>query len=711
MLSLRFWRNVNRWIGWIALAVLFGLTILVTNIEIKDVDLWLHLASGRHILETMGIPAQDFLSFTVNNRTWNNHEWLFQIITQLSFEAFGPGGLINIRVVVVCMVLMLLVMIGYNDRRLGLTVFLLVLVLQTFMLRLQLRPDMFSLLYFILFMYTLAVQIGQRSSLIFLFIIQVMWVNTHGFFIFAPVLILLMIVAEWAKRNVKLPYDWNAVGRYTDEEFARLCWALLAVTLACFVNPHPIQGAIYPLQVLTSLGGDTSIFFQHIKELEKPIRWDNLLMWQQNWSYRLLIVLSTLSFILNRRRLDIGMFVLWVIFLIFSLNALRNMIFFAVIAYLVILINVQHIRWRRIFSPVLLKKRRLKYMGSLVFKGILITWMINTGLDLSTHGYFTFDTMERKSEFGGITLKNYPYRSADFLVENKIKGNFFNDFNSGAYLLGRAHPDIKVYMDGRTEVYGPDYFKTYLKIWRGDEELFHEHVAKYNITGAFLNSIQRPAPARFIRHLYQDPEWVLVYFDFDAAIFLRDIPANREWIDKFAINLEDYVTPKVDIVPIATKRIIPYEHIQRAQALFDIGFPDKARDEAFEALRIYPNEAEALKVLGKVAVLQGEYSKAFAILRNGLLVNSRDNELRYYFGVSLFHLGRFEEAEQQMQRVLAANPRNTKALVLTALIYASQGKTDIARQLWPRQDGELFTVEETVAEINPDKELLGTLEM
>lgn len=712
MFSLTFWKNLNRWIGWIALAVLFGLTILVTNVEIKDVDLWLHLASGRYILKTLTVPAVDFLSFTMANHPWNNHEWLFQILTQLSFANFGAGGLINIRVVAVCMILVLLLMIGYNERRLGLTVFLLLLVLETFMMRLQLRPDMFSLLYFILFMYTLAAQIGRRSALVLLFVIQVLWVNTHGFFIFSPLLILLMIVAEWAKRNVRLPYDWNAVGRYTDEEYGRLRWALLIVVAACFVNPHPIQGALYPLSVLTSLGGgETAVFFEHIKELEKPIRWDNLLMWQQNWPYRLMIVLSAASFYVNRKRLDIGMFVLWVIFLIFSLKALRNMIFFSVIAYLVILINVQHIRWRRIISPILLKKRRVKYFWSLAAKCVLIGWMINTGLGLSTNGYFSFDTMERKSEFGGITQKNYPYHAADFLVDNKIKGNFFNDFNSGAYLLGRTHPDIRVYMDGRTEVYGPDYFRTYQRIWRGDEQLFKEHVAKYNITGAFLNSIKQPAPARFIRHLYEDPEWVLVYFDYDAAVFLRDIAANRPWIDQYAIDLSGYETPKIDIVPIATKRIIPYEHVGRAQALYNIGFYGKARDEAFEALRIRPNDAAALKVLGKVAVREGNYTKAFAILRNGLLVNGGDNELRYFFGVSLFQLGQDDLAEAQVQRVLAANPRNTKALVLAALIYARQGKADIARRLWPKQDGEMFTVAETVAEINPDKELLNALEI
>jgi hypothetical protein len=78
---------------------------------------------------------------------------------------------------------------------------------------------------------------------------------------------------------------------------------------------------------------------------------------------------------------------------------------------------------------------------------------IPTGISVPV-GYYDFDKFERKMEYGGVSLRNYPYKAADFLVANKIKGNFFNDFNSGAYLLGRASPDIKVFIDGRTEVYG-----------------------------------------------------------------------------------------------------------------------------------------------------------------------------------------------------------------------------------------------------------------
>ncbi|MGE0268346.1 MAG: tetratricopeptide repeat protein [Candidatus Omnitrophota bacterium] len=711
MLSLSFWKRLNVYAGWIALIVLFGLTIFTANVEIKDVDLWLHIATGRYIVDSLSVPDHDILSFTINNRPWIDHEWLFQVAVHFIYELFGADGLINMRVVVVSLTFVLLLMIGYNEKRIGFTIFLLNIVLLNYMMRIMLRPDMFSLLYFIFFIYTLAVHIDRRSSLLILFILQVLWVNTHGFFIFGPILVLLIVLAEWSKRHLRLPFDWSKVGRYSDEEYKRLCFAFFVVLAACLANPYFLKGAIYPLGVLTSLSGESKIFFEQIKELGKPIVWDTLFSMDQYPPYRWMIILSAGSFFLNLRRLDIGMFILWLIFLLFSLNALRNMTFFAVVAYFVILINMQHVDWKEIFSINLLNKKKLKQAGSLIFKIGLIVWMINVGLQLTTRGYFNFDTLERKSEFGGVSLKNYPYKAADFLVNNKIKGNFFNDFNSGAYLLGRTHPHIKVFIDGRTEVYGPEYFKNYMKVWRGDKELMEEYVEKYKITGAFLNSIQKPAPAKLIRQLYQDSRWVLVYFDFDAAIFLRDIPENKLWIEQFALDLSNYVTPKIDIAAVAAKKITPYEHTQRALALYDMELFDQAGREAQEAYRIAPDDPTALKILGKLATLDGDYSKALMYLRNALLLDLTDNEIRYYLGVSLFHLGRLDEAEKQCQRVLEKNPRNTKVLALTALIYAKQDKVDVAMDLWPKEDGDLFTVQEIIDEINPDKELLLKIKM
>ena len=158
---------------------------------------------------------------------------------------------------------------------------------------------------------------------------------------------------------------------------------------------------------------------------------------------------------------------------------------------------------------------------------------------MSTNGYFDFDTYYRKSEFFGVSKRVYPYKAVDFLMREKIKGNFFNDFNSGAYLIGRAYPDIKVFIDGRTEVYGAKFFETYQKIWKdGDAKVFADFDRKYNITGAFLNNAHQEIPRDVLKMFHSFKNWSIVYLDDDAVIFLKQTPYNKPFIDRFVRGFE-----------------------------------------------------------------------------------------------------------------------------------------------------------------------------
>jgi len=671
-----FWKKLNLFSGWVALTGLFGLIIFSTNLEIKDLDLWLHLAMGRFILATQTIPQFDVLSFTVSGQPWVNHEWLFQVGIFSIFNAFGAEGLINFRVVLIGLTFVILLATGYSREKQLLSIVLLFLVFLIYQLRLTIRPDNVSLLFFVMFIYILAYQLDSNRSLLSLFLIQVVWTSVHGFFIFGPVLIGLMLFGEWMKRHARLPWEWNQVGRYSNEEYRRLKHILICVGIACFINPYTYKAVLYPLDVLTSLSGESKIFFKYIGELQKPITWGNLLSYKY-FAYKALIALSALSFFLNRRKVDFGVLLLWIIVLIFSLKALRNIAFFAVIAYFVTLINCQSLTLSAIL-PIRIQSLKFQNICSTAIKVMLIFWMVNLGMGFTLRGYFDFDTLERKSEFGGISKRNFPYKAVDFLVENKIEGHFFNDFNSGAYLLGRAHPGVKVFIDGRTEVYGPNYFKEYANIWKGNTQLFEEYDQKYQFTGAFLNSVKKPAPAPLIRYLYQHPDWRIVYFDYDAAIFLKNIAVNKQWIDQFQIDLNTYQTPVLDIIKLGAKNITPYQHVHRAQALINMGFYQKAADEVQEVLKIKPNYATGYELRGRIYFEEHKYIPAYEDLRKAVVLAPYNTDYRIYLAMVLYHLKEWDQAINQCERVLSVQSKNSKVLFLLSLIYDKQQREDLA---------------------------------
>jgi len=691
-----FWKKLSLYFGWLAMILLFVLVIFAANIEIKDLDLWLHLASGRYILDHFSIPKVDIFSATIAGQPWINHEWLFQVIVASVYDFGGIDAWITLQVLVVGITFLILLFLGYNQEKQVITLYTLFLITLIYQLRFFLRPDIFSLLFFVMYICVLSLKLHSRSSIWFLFGLQVIWSNVHGFFILGPLLVLLNIFSEWTKRHIYLPFEWNGVGRLLDEEYKRLMIIFPVVVAACFINPYFIKGALYPFHVLLSLSGDSKIFFEYIGELGKPFHWNNFFNLGHYFFYKLLILVSFGGFLLNFRKIDIGIFMFWLFFLLFSLSAVRNVAFFAFVAYFAILANSQFIYAQQFLLPQW-NNDRFKNVCSVVLKCVLIFWIIQYMEARSLHGYYDFDRYERKSEHGGVSLRNYPTKAVDFLVTQGIKGRFFNDFNSGAYLIGRTYPDIKVFIDGRTEVYGGEYFKNYSKIWRGDTKLFDETADRYQLSGAFLNSVYVPAPKKTIRHLYQSKDWVLVYFDYDASIFLRNIAQNKTWIESLRVDLSNWKTKRSDLIRLGAKNVTPYRYINRAQALYNLGFYDQAHREAQEALRISPAYFAAYKLLGKIAIDQRQYEKGFELIRQAKILNPGDIETKYYLALAAFYLGDIQFAQEQCQKVIQANPRNYRALFLLSRIYDKQMKEEEsqkyfegARYIAPKEIKELM---------------------
>ncbi|MCA9408003.1 MAG: hypothetical protein KC733_04900, partial [Candidatus Omnitrophica bacterium] len=96
-----FWKKINYYIGLVPIALIFGVAAVVSGLEIKDLDLWLHLAMGKFIMTNHYIPHVDMLSSTIAGQPWVNHEWLFQVVVYNIFERFGFDGLIKMQTVVV----------------------------------------------------------------------------------------------------------------------------------------------------------------------------------------------------------------------------------------------------------------------------------------------------------------------------------------------------------------------------------------------------------------------------------------------------------------------------------------------------------------------------------------------------------------------------------------------------------------------------------
>ena len=107
-MSLDFYRQLTRLFGLLALGVLFAIVAFACLIEVRDLDLWLHLKMGEIITATGHVPAKDILSATISGRAWVNHEWLFQVVAHAVRSVFGFDGLLYMQAFMVLATFMVL---------------------------------------------------------------------------------------------------------------------------------------------------------------------------------------------------------------------------------------------------------------------------------------------------------------------------------------------------------------------------------------------------------------------------------------------------------------------------------------------------------------------------------------------------------------------------------------------------------------------------
>jgi hypothetical protein len=140
---------------------------------------------------------------------------------------------------------------------------------------------------------------------------------------------------------------------------------------------------------------------------------------------------------------------------------------------------------------------------------------------------FTFDEMRA------------PVAAVDFLRKEKIEGNMFNSDPFGDYVIYAASLDYKVFVDGRSDMYGSDRMKEYMKValvqpgWK-------DVLAKYDINFVLYNA---NSPVSLL--LGETDSWRLIYADEIANIFVRNAARNQVLIDKYAIVKVAHGQPKL----------------------------------------------------------------------------------------------------------------------------------------------------------------------
>jgi hypothetical protein len=109
----------------------------------------------------------------------------------------------------------------------------------------------------------------------------------------------------------------------------------------------------------------------------------------------------------------------------------------------------------------------------------------------------------------------FPVKAVQYLKNHPVKGRGFHDYAWGGYLIYSYYPKRVVFIDGRVDMYGEPFLRSYLDVARVKEK-WDIILDKYQIDWVLIS--RQSALANAIKF---HPEWKLLYKDKLAVLYLR----------------------------------------------------------------------------------------------------------------------------------------------------------------------------------------------
>jgi hypothetical protein len=123
--------------------------------------------------------------------------------------------------------------------------------------------------------------------------------------------------------------------------------------------------------------------------------------------------------------------------------------------------------------------------------------------------------------------ENFPTSAVNFIQREQITGNMFNNDEFGDYMIYAAWPAYKVFIDGRTDMYGAARVKEYLRVVNANNG-WQDVLEKHDITWVF----QGPNTV-LSKLLLERDDWKLIYADKVAHIHVKVLPLYDRILRKY----------------------------------------------------------------------------------------------------------------------------------------------------------------------------------
>lgn len=510
-----FTENKPRSIFWIL--ALAGTCLAVGATTITDFDLWWHLKTGEIIWLWRQIPKFDIFSYTASGNAWVNHEWLFQIVTWLLYSKIGVGALVCLKLsITILLTVCLFKTFEFLTNSKSAALWGCLIVIYGSADRVLERPHLFSL-FFIAF-YCLSLHRFSRNltkTLWVIPIIQVLWSNIHGGAIFGCELIIAFTIGE------TIQYFFSGPTPLAKNKLHHLWTISAASVLALCINPSGIDILFFSASHL-----NMQAILENTQEWLPVLdpRFDGII---PQIIFRVALLTALISYIVNRKRVRLSHLCLTVLTAILITHGKRFTPDFLIVNLPIVFFNLKETAKR---VPLSSNAGYSHAWGHILAITLISILFVVGGVPATISG-------DRIDRMGFVVDKKFvPKNLVDFLDDNNIHGRVFNEMGIGGYLIFRRWPNELVFIDGRTPVYGDNFYHNFIDVFYRAAN-FEEMANHYNFDYMVFKADQAWNLRYFHKYIWENPQWKLIYAVPDEGlIYVRNISKYQDLITKFELK-------------------------------------------------------------------------------------------------------------------------------------------------------------------------------
>ena len=401
--------------------------------RITDYDFWFHYSAGEYFAETGMVPNTPIWSWygLQEGLSWISHEWLFGVIIYYICEWFGIVGVYLFAPLMLGTVLMLTVFLFRKElmRNYVLSIIGIALAGQILGMGSASRPQLFAYMMTIFLFYVLKKDAEKDSKIIYaLPVLTILWTNIHGgsYMLIHGFLLISLLVHLFDFRLGKIVFE-----KHSKNRSIRRLLVLLACIIVIPLNAHGLDMVFYPVSNLGDKLMQSTIMEWFSPDLKDPAHVKIYVM----------MALGICSLVSTKKDIKAIDMLTMFAYIFLTARSFRFCIQMTLVILPIALTYADSVdEWLKLTKDKLITI----LLGSLLFMYSIAS--------LAT----VMNTIDEP-----INYNVFPSDEILEVVKETNPDKLLNGYNEGGYLI---YKDIKVFIDGRADIYSRYNLKDYMNI-------------------------------------------------------------------------------------------------------------------------------------------------------------------------------------------------------------------------------------------------------